>query len=85
MTTSVQIIAVEQQQSSDCTQVVLAIQYRRNQFKVLIHLRPQVDHHGSLPEACRSELRELFDGLLDWEIADGTVTDVGTRQSVAAP
>jgi hypothetical protein len=37
------------------------------------------------PEACRSELRELFDGLLDWEIADGTVTDVGTRQSVAAP
>jgi hypothetical protein len=51
-----------------------------NQFKVLIHLRPQGDHHGSLPEACRSELRELFDGLLDWEIADGTVTDVGTNQ-----
>jgi hypothetical protein len=83
MTTSVQIIAVDQQQSSDCTQVVLAIQYRRSQFEVLIHLRPQVDQHVSLLEACRSELRELFDGLLDWEIADGTVIDVGTRQSVA--
>jgi hypothetical protein len=67
--TPVQIVEVEQQQSSNCTLVLVAIKYRRSQFEVLIHAKPQVEHLGSLAEACRPELRNLFDGLMDWEIS----------------
>ena len=30
---------------------------------------------GTLADACRTELRKLFDGLLDWELSGGAVTE----------
>src|SRR5215204_3273668 len=80
MATAVQILAVQQQQSSDCTLVVLGIQYEHSQFEVLVESKPQVNRDGSLAEACRSELRKLFDGLMEWELSGGTFTEHGAHR-----
>jgi hypothetical protein len=79
MATVVQILAPQQQQSPDCTLVVLKMQYERSSFEVLVESKPQVNHNGSLAEACRSELHKLFDGLMDWELSGGTFTEHGAH------
>jgi hypothetical protein len=69
MPASVRIVACEQQQSS--ANVVLEMHYDRCRFELMVEAKPQ----GSLADACRTELRKLFDGLLDWELSGGAVTE----------
>ena len=50
---------------------VLKMNYNRCRFEVMVEAKPQ----GSLADAGRIELRKLFDGLLDWELSGGAVTE----------
>jgi len=59
--TSVQVVAVEQQEDLDCTVAIVAIRYGRDQFEVLVQTTPRAWAHGSLADACRSQLGKLFD------------------------
>jgi hypothetical protein len=74
--TSAQIVAVEQQHDLDCTVAIVAIQYGRDRFEVLIQATPRAWGHGSLAEASRSQLGKLFDALMDWQVSGASAVEV---------
>jgi len=74
--TSVQVVAVEHHEDLERTVAVVAIQYGRDQFEVLVQATPRAWGHGSLAEATRTQLGKLFDALMDWQVSDGTAVEV---------
>jgi hypothetical protein len=75
---TVNIIAVERQEQ--CTSVVVSIRYAESPFEIRLQLRPEAEQLGGLAEACRSELLKLVDGLLQWEVSDGSVGELAAAR-----
>ena len=69
---TVNIVAVERQ--TQCTLVVVQLQYEGSLFQVLLQVSREAEDEGCMTETCRLELHKLVDGLMDWEITNGTVS-----------